>query len=233
MPRYGHSKDHRLDFKQLLLTVFVNGEGVIHLGSVDSGNVSDKTLNHQTIATLVTGPNSAALRALISILFCGVPRPSPPRARRRKRPGSPMTGRISKRWRYGSAAHYWASAQTTMIDGYRYRMVVYWSSALDHRKEKSLDREIATVRTTLEKAAKSLRPASFLANPMPGRHCRRLSGLLRRSPWIPSWNGSHPALVGRGKALPHGPYGRDPDHGHHRRRPSPGRMATKIQGLTP
>ncbi|PSR28931.1 MAG: hypothetical protein C7B47_02995, partial [Sulfobacillus thermosulfidooxidans] len=45
VPQRGYSQDHRPDLKQLILSVLVNGDGVLCLGSVDAGNASDKTLN--------------------------------------------------------------------------------------------------------------------------------------------------------------------------------------------
>ncbi len=82
-PAHGHSKNHRPDLKQLLLTLFVNREGVPLLGSVESGQRSDKTLNGAMLdrlveamapdqlaqliyvadSALVTGPNLARLAA--------------------------------------------------------------------------------------------------------------------------------------------------------------------------
>ena len=56
LPAYGHSKDHRPDLKQILMTLFVNREGVPLFGTVASGNQSDKTLNGDMIDRLTPGP---------------------------------------------------------------------------------------------------------------------------------------------------------------------------------
>ena len=63
-PAYGHSKDHRPDLKQLLMTLFVNREGVSLFGTVASGNRSDKTLNGDMIDRLTTALEPAQLQQL-------------------------------------------------------------------------------------------------------------------------------------------------------------------------
>lgn len=175
VPRRGHSKDHRPDLKQILLTVFVNGEGVLRFGSVASGNTSDKTLNHRMIddlvaafspqelqdlvyvadSSLVTGPNLAALRqvGLRFISRCPSTFAMAQAAKETAWAQDSWTflGRIAAR---RDAADYWASEQQGAIDGVPYRLVVYRSSFLEARKEKTLDRRIAGARKTLAQAAK-------------------------------------------------------------------------------
>lgn len=52
-PAHGHSKAHRPDLKQLLLTLFVHREGVPLFGTVESGQRSDKMLNGEMLDRLV------------------------------------------------------------------------------------------------------------------------------------------------------------------------------------
>lgn len=176
LPRRGHSKDHRPDLKQILLTVFVNGEGVLRFGSVASGNTSDKTLTRRMIddlvaafspeelqtllyvadSSLVTGPNRAALRdvPLRFVSRCPTTFAVTQAAKAAAWAQNSWTflGRVAAR---REAADYWASEQQGLIDGVPYRLVVYRSSFLEKRKEKTLDRRIAAARTALAQAVKA------------------------------------------------------------------------------
>ncbi len=178
LPRRGHSKDHRPDLKQILLTVFVNGEGVLRFGSVASGNTSDKTLNRRMIddlvaafspeelqtllyvadSSLVTGPNRAALRdvPLRFVSRCPTTFAVTQAAKAAAWVQNSWTflGRVAAR---REAADYWASEQQGLIDGVPYRLVVYRSSFLEKRKEKTLDRRIAAARTGAGPGRESLR----------------------------------------------------------------------------
>ncbi|MDA8205303.1 MAG: hypothetical protein M0Z36_04480 [Thermaerobacter sp.] len=51
-PPFGHSKDARPNLKQILLTLFVNHDGVPLLGTVESGNRSHKMLNAEMVDRL-------------------------------------------------------------------------------------------------------------------------------------------------------------------------------------
>lgn len=177
VPRRGHSKDHRPDLKQVLLTVFVNGEGVLRFGSVASGNTSDKTLNRRMIeelvaafspqelqdliyvadSSLVTGPNLAGLRQAQIRFISRCPSTFAVAQAAKDTAWAQNTwtflGRVATR---RDAADYWASEQQGMIDDVPYRLVVYRSSLLEARKEKTLDRQIAGARKSLADAAKVL-----------------------------------------------------------------------------
>nr|WP_242940642.1 IS1634 family transposase [Sulfobacillus thermosulfidooxidans] len=174
MPRRGHSKDRRPDLKQVLLTVFVNGEGVLRFGSVASGNTSDKTLNRRMIeelvaafspqelhdviyvadSSLVTKPNLAGLRQanLRFISRCPSTFAVAQTAKETAWAQDAWTflGSVAAR---RDAAEYWASEQQAMIDDVPYRLVVYRSSRLETHKEKTLDQQIANARKALADAA--------------------------------------------------------------------------------
>ncbi len=182
VPRYGHSKDHRPDLKQLILSVLVTGDGVIYQGSVDAGNASDKALNRRAIAdlaaafspeamadlvyvadsSLVTADNLAALRqqGLAFISRC----PETYGAVRTAKTAAwaadqwDALGTIALR---RNAAQYWASEQSGEIEGEPYRFIVYRSSGLDAQKVKTLDRAIANARETLTRAAVQLSQQTF------------------------------------------------------------------------
>lgn len=119
-PTYGHSKDLRPDLKQIVMTLFVNREGVPRFGTVESGNRSDKTLNAEMLerleaalapealrqlryvadSALVTGPNLDRL-AVAGIAFVSrCPETSLEPFRRRKPPHGQWTpGRPWDPWR--------------------------------------------------------------------------------------------------------------------------------------
>ena len=67
-------------------------------------------------------------------------------------------GRIAQR---RTAAEYQASEQTGRIGDRAYRLVVYRSSSLDHRKAKSLDRHLTQIRAAAERAAADLAAQDF------------------------------------------------------------------------
>lgn len=181
-PRYGHSKDHRDDLKQILFTCFVNREGVPLMGTVEEGNRSDKRLNREQIdrlvqafspealqdlvyvadSALVTEPNLEALAATGMRWLSRLPDTFGVAATAKAAAWAvddwiPM-GRIAQR---RTAAEYRASEQTGWIGDREYRLVVYRSSSLDHRKAKSLDRELDRVRADAERAAADLAAQPF------------------------------------------------------------------------
>lgn len=108
-PRYGHSKDHRVDLKQIVFTGFVNRDGVPVMGTVEDGNRSDKRLNREQIdrivaafrpealqdlvyiadSALVTGPNLDAVASAGIAWLSRLPDTFGVAATARRRPGSP------------------------------------------------------------------------------------------------------------------------------------------------
>lgn len=182
-PRYGHSKDHRDDLKQIVLTCFVNRDGVPLMGTVEDGNRSDKRLNREQIDRLVQAFSPAALQDLVyvadSALVTGPNLEALAATEMRWLSRLPDTfrgatttkaaawegedwipiGRLAQR---RTAAEYGASEQTGRIGDRAYRLVVFRSSSLDHRKAKSLARELARIRTTAEAAAAALATHDFV-----------------------------------------------------------------------
>lgn len=181
-PAYGHSKDHRSDLKQILMTLFVNREGVPLFGTVASGNRSDKTLNGDMIdrlttalepaqlqqltyvadSALVTGPNLARL-ADASIRFISrcpdtfAATGAAKAAAWADNAWEPI-GAVAQR---AHAAEYRASEQSDLIGDRRYRLVVYRSRTPDARHARTLDRDIAQQRRILEQAADTVREQVF------------------------------------------------------------------------
>lgn len=181
-PRHGHSKDHRDDLKQILFTCFVNREGVPLMGTVEDGNRSDKRLNRQQIdrlvqafspealqdlvyiadSALVTGPNLAALAATPMAWLSRLPDTFGVAATAKAAAWAtdawiPL-GRVAQA---PHAATYAASEQTGTIGDRSYRLVVYRSSSLDHRKAKTLDRELTQAQAAVDQTATALTGQDF------------------------------------------------------------------------
>ena len=182
-PAYGHSKDYRPDLKQLLLTLFVNAEGVPMFGTVESGNRSDKTLNGDMLdrlveamapeqlaqliyvadSALVTGPNLARLSTQAIAFVSRCPETFGVVAQVKTAAWAADNWiRMPPLAQRHDAAHYWASEQRGVIDDRAYRLVVYRSDALDRKKSHTLDREIRRSRATMERAAQSLNQERFV-----------------------------------------------------------------------
>lgn len=68
---YGHSKDHRPDLKQILLSLLTNREGFPLWGEVHDGNASDKRLNTEVIARIRDTFSPEELHSLIHVADSG------------------------------------------------------------------------------------------------------------------------------------------------------------------
>jgi transposase len=181
-PAYGHSKDHRPDLKQILMTLFVNREGVPLFGTVESGNQSDKTLNGAMIDRLTDALDPTQLANLIyvadSALVTG------PNLDRLARHGIHFISRCPETFGVvaaakaaawaaddwidlgtladrAQAAQYWASEQVGTIADRPYRLVVYRSNTVDRRRTRTLDRDIAAQHRALARAADRLAVQAF------------------------------------------------------------------------
>ncbi len=181
-PKHGHSKDHRPDLKQILFKLFVNREGIPLFGEVRDGNLSDKTANGEMISelcrlfgpeelkkmvyvadsALVTGKNLMAMRereiAFLSRLPENFSASGTAKTKAFTNEEWIEIGRISERTQ---SALYRASEQEEEIDGHPYRLVVYHSSQLDRRKEKSFQTELTKEQERIVKAAGLLGSQSF------------------------------------------------------------------------
>ena len=182
VPKRGYSKDHRPDLKQLIMSVLVNGDGAICLGSVDAGNASDKALNRRVLAelaeaftpealhdlvyvadsSLVTDDNLAALREMGLSFISRCPGTygavAAAKAAAWAADAWMPVGTVAER---RNAAHYHAFEQTATIGDVAYRLIVYRSSAWDERKVRTVDREIAGARGVLTRAAQARERQTF------------------------------------------------------------------------
>ena len=181
-PKHGHSKDHRPDLKQILFKLFVNREGIPLFGEVRDGNLSDKTANGEMISelcrlfgpeelkkmvyvadsALVTGKNLMAMREREISFLSRLPENYGASGTAKTKAFTNEEwieiGRISERTQ---SALYRASEQEEEIDGHPYRLVVYHSSQLDRRKEKSFETELTKEQERIVKAAGLLGLQSF------------------------------------------------------------------------
>ncbi len=181
-PTFGHSKDHRPDLRQIVLTLLGTREGIPMAGTVQDGNASDKRLNADMLAALgdyfapeqlrrlvyvadsalVTGPNLATLAAQDLPLVSRLPETFGAAAAAKAAAWAAdvwiPVGRIGVR---NDAATYQASEQTGVIDDRAYRLVVYHSSHLDKRKAKTLERVVARAEVALAETAATLSRTRF------------------------------------------------------------------------
>ncbi len=181
-PAHGHSKAHRPDLKQLLLTLFVNREGVPLFGTVESGQRSDKTLNGEMLhrlvkamapeplaqliygadSALITGPNLERLACQQIALVSRCPESfGVVRQVKEQAWVQDAWTPLAKFGQRRDAAQYWASEHQAPIEERTYRLVVYRSSALDRKRGHMLDREMGQSRKAMEASAKALGQQRF------------------------------------------------------------------------
>jgi transposase len=165
-----------------VLTLLGTREGIPIVGTVADGQASDQRLNANMLAALVehfapdqwqrlvyvadsalvTGPNLAALAARDLRLVSQLPETFNAAAAAKAAAWAADTwipvGRIGVRQ---DAATYHAAEQTGAIDNRSYRLVVYRSSHLDRRKQKTLDRAVARAATALAQSAAALTAMAF------------------------------------------------------------------------
>ena len=179
-PAYGHSKDHRADLKQILMTLFVNREGVPLFGTVASGNQSDKTLNGAMIDRLTAALDPTQLQHLIyvadsvSVLVtsANLTRLADGAIRFISRcpdtfgatgaaktaawaaDGWEAIGAVAQR---DHEAEHRASEQSGVIGDHCYRLVVYRFTVPAQRHARAVDQDIEQQRRVLDQAANSVR----------------------------------------------------------------------------
>ena len=201
---YGYSKDHRPDLKQILLGLGVTPQRIPVLANVEDGNTSDKTWNHtfirklrQTLSqedwenvlyvadsALITGHN---LKCMVRLKLSFVSRlPDLFAVGEQVKQEAWQTGH----WQDIGALHAGQEAATYQMQSFvreikhrSYRLVVVYSSQLDERKARSLDRQIQKEEQTLQQAWAALQETVF--------HCeadarQAIESFQRdhRSPWF-------------------------------------------------
>lgn len=165
---HGHSKDHRPDLKQFVLSLLCVGGNVPILGKVADGNASDKTLNNELLSQISghLGRYGVAAEGTIYLADAALITPQNLKRLRDQRfisrlPASYKeherviaTAVAADRWvevgviaesaasKNRPPAHYTLCDQTVTIDGQAYRAVVVHSSSHDRRRQKRLERQL-------------------------------------------------------------------------------------------
>jgi transposase len=171
---YGHSKAHRPDLKQIVLTLLANREGMPLWGTVENGNASDKKLNGEVLDQIRAAFSAAEIRSLTYVadsafatkenlakaakiglgFLTRLPETfsAGPQAKAKAWAEDRWVaiGKVAER---REATTYQASEQEGEIGERRYRLVVYRSAQLEKRKEKALERDLVAEREELEAEA--------------------------------------------------------------------------------
>jgi transposase len=185
---HGHSKDHRPDLKQFLVSMLCVDRNVPVFGKTEDGNGSDKTINNEILTSIskrmashglqpeafiyiadsavVTQKNLLAIGD--SILFISRLPASYKECLR------VIEDAIEKdQWQdlgilsetkatvKRPAAHYKAYESEVELYGKKYRAVVIHSSAHDKRRQKRIDRELKADRKVLEDQCKQIYKKDF------------------------------------------------------------------------
>jgi transposase len=185
---YGHSKDHRSDLKQFLVSMLCVDRNVPVFGKTEDGNGSDKTINNTILTSIskrmalhglepgafiyiadsavVTKKNLLAIGD--STLFISrLP------ANYKECPRAIKDAIEKDKWQdlgilsstrpteKRPAARYKAYESRVEIHGKKYRAVVIHSSAHDKRRQKRIDRELKADRKALEHQCKVVYKKDF------------------------------------------------------------------------
>ena len=185
---HGHSKDHRPDLKQFLVSMLCVDRNVPVFGKTEDGNGSDKTINNEILTSIskrmashglqpgafiyiadsavVTQKNLLAIGD--SILFISRLPASYKECLRVieeaiEKDQWQNLGILSdtKATVKRPAAHYKAYESEVELHGKKYRAVVIHSSAHDKRRQKRIDRELKADRKALEDQCKQIYKKDF------------------------------------------------------------------------
>lgn len=181
---YGYSKAHRPDLKQILMGLTTDQQGQVILGDMLGGNTSDKAWFPMWLQTLDREvPDTAWTQALYVTDSAGI---TPAALDRCAALGVHWLGRLPETYGVArtvkaeawaqrdtawedlgtfspkkGAAHYRAQVLPGQLAGSAVRCVVVHSDALDRRRERTLQREIAAERHTLATTAEALARRGF------------------------------------------------------------------------
>jgi len=184
----GHSKDHRPDLKQFLISMLCVDRNVPVFGKTEDGNGSDKTINNEILTSIskrmalhglepgafiyiadsavVTQKNLLAIGD--STLFISRLPASYKECLRVIKDAIEKDQwqdlgilSITKATVKRPAAHYKGYESTVELHGKLYRAVVIHSTAHDKRRQKRIDRELKTDRKGLENECKEISKKDF------------------------------------------------------------------------
>jgi transposase len=185
---YGHSKDHRPDLKQFMISLLCVDRTVPVFAKTEDGNGSDKVINNAILSNIsrymarhgikpgafiyiadsamVTAKNLETIgdqvlfisRLPATFKVCSEAITKAVDADQWQDIGVLSSTRPTKK---RPAAHYKAFETEVAIKDKAYRAVVIHSSAHDKRRQKRIDRQLATERTALEKQCKEAAKKAF------------------------------------------------------------------------
>ena len=185
---YGHSKDHRPDLKQFMLSLLCVDRTVPIFGKTEDGNASDKTINNVILSdisrymanhgiepdafiyiadsAMVTQKNLLAMgddTLFISRMPATFSECSKVISEAVKKDQWKDIGTLSQTepTEKRPAAHYKAYETEAIIKAKTYRAIVIHSSAHDKRRQKRIEKQLATERKELEKRCKETAKKPF------------------------------------------------------------------------
>jgi len=186
---YGHSKDHRPDLKQFLVSMLCVDRNIPVLGTTKDGNASDKTLNNELLtniskhmathglepgafvyvadSALVTKDNLEKARASNTRFLTRLPATYRQCSRLIEQAVDADAwielGRLAEMVppKKRPAAVYHAFETSVTLYERDYRAIVVHSSAHDKRRHKRIDRLLAQKRNALEILCKKIRSATY------------------------------------------------------------------------
>lgn len=186
----GHSKDHRPDLKQFMISLVSVDKNIPMIGKTEEGNASDKTIHTQCLqkvsqymlqqgipddyiyvgdAALVAPDNLDVLgglddennQAFVSRLPGNYAELDRVQQEATKANQGQPIGKLSKDTAGRPAAEYKSYEATVTIDNKRFRAVVLHSNVLDHLKQKSINRRIQKEQESLQKRLKKVSKRMF------------------------------------------------------------------------
>ena len=213
---WGHSKDHRPDLKQIMAGVTMDAQGCVIAGTMLSGNTSDQRWNADWVDQLTKDfPENFWKDKCYIADSAMVAKPAITRIRAA---GMHWLGRLSARFslcgdlkrRAWDESNTWdvmgPLAETPIAKSATYRCqtfdvtfydeparaFVYYSSALDKKKEHTLQREIERERTRITKFTKKLSGKAFSS----AQDARQAAAILQQDSAI-RWHTVTPIIVER------------------------------------
>ena len=186
---YGHSKDHRADLKQFLISMLCVDRNIPILGAAKDGNASDKTLNNELLSGISKHMARHGLEPGAFVYVADSAFVTKDNLAKAQGQGTRFLSRLPATYNACSQAidravnaDDWVDigrlAQTptpkkrpaasyrvheTLVDlyGHDYRAIVVHSSAHDKRRHKRIDRLVAQKRKALEAECKTIRAATY------------------------------------------------------------------------
>jgi transposase len=186
---YGHSKDHRPDLKQFLISMLCVDRNIPVLGATKDGNASDKTLNNELLTNISKHMAVHGLKPGAFVYVADSAFVTPGNLEKADSDGTRFLTRLPATYQecsrvieqavaadawteLGSLAEtvppekrpsalYHAYETTVTLYEREYRAIVVHSSAHDKRRHKRIDRLLAKKRKELEAHTKKIRSAVY------------------------------------------------------------------------